>query len=71
MTYIVVKSFAQVGYVNLYIISMGTIRTTQKPFLFPCVNFDKLRNATRIASRNSSENDSGNAQKVLKQFLLL
>ena len=41
MTYIIVKTFAQVGYVVSYIISMGIIQTTQKPFLIPYVNFGK------------------------------
>ena len=41
MTYIIVKTFAQVGYVIWYIISMGIIRTTQKPFLIPYVNFGR------------------------------
>ena len=41
MTYIIVKIFAQVGYVIWYVFSMGIIRTTQKPFLIPYVNFGK------------------------------
>ena len=41
MTYITVKTFAQVGYMILCIVYMGTIRTTQKPFLIPYVNFGK------------------------------
>ena len=41
MNYITVKTFAQVGYVIWYIIFMGIIRTTQKPFLIPYVNFGK------------------------------
>ena len=42
MTYIIVKGFAQVGYVICYlIISMGIIQTNQKLFLIPYVNFGK------------------------------
>ena len=42
MTYIIVKAFAQVGYVIWYIIiSMGNMQTNQKPFLIPYVNFGK------------------------------
>ena len=42
MTYIIVKIFAQVGYVIWYIISMGIIQTTQNPFLIPYVNFSRI-----------------------------
>ena len=41
MTHITAKKFAQVGYMILCIIFMGAIRTTQKPFLIPYVNFGK------------------------------
>ena len=41
MTCITVKTFAQVGYVIWYIISMGIMRATQKPFFIPYVNFGK------------------------------
>ena len=41
MTYIIVENVAQDRYVISYIIFMGIIRTTQKPFLIPYVNFGK------------------------------
>ena len=41
MTYITVKTFAQAGCVVLYIVFMGIIQTTQKPFVIPYVNFAK------------------------------
>ena len=42
MTYIIVKNFAQVGYVIWYVISMGIIQTRQKPFFTPYVNFGRI-----------------------------
>ena len=41
MNYTIVKNFAQVGYVIRYIISIGIIRTAQKPFLIRYDNFGK------------------------------
>ena len=41
MAYKIAKTFAQVVYVIRYIIFMGIMRKTQKPFLIPCVNFGK------------------------------
>ena len=41
MTYIIVKIFAQVGYVIWYIIFMAIIQTTQNLFLIPYVSFGK------------------------------
>ena len=41
MSQMTMKTCAQVGYVIRYIIFMGIIRITQKPFLIPYVNFDK------------------------------
>ena len=41
MTYIIVKTFAQVRYVIWYTIFMGIIQAIQKPLLIPSVNFHK------------------------------
>ena len=42
MTYIIIKTFAQVVYTIWYIIYMEIIPSTQKPFLILYVNFGKV-----------------------------
>ena len=67
MTYIVVKSFAQVGYVNWYIISMGIIRTTQKPFLFPYVNFSKKASLSTLSGNLWTVSEREDMSSLIKR----